>query len=113
MSRVVLWVLTGLSAAVAAGLALWARSTYATVEGVRYFFYGLQGYPVVRSEELAARDAAAAISTQVTMAWVFAGLALVLLLAALLRREDRPQHDAAGDGGVHAGEGLEFPGSQS
>lgn len=86
MTRVVLWVLAGLSAAVAAGLALWARSTYATVEGVRYFSYGFQGYSIPRSEELAARDAAAAISTQVTMAWAFAGLALVLLLAAILWR---------------------------
>lgn len=99
--RTALWALFALAAAGAGGLALWARNTYASVEGVRAFFYSFQGYPVAAAELAAARDAQQAISTQVTMAWVLAGLALVLLLGAIVvtaLHRWRDEHvDRAGD----------------
>lgn len=103
--RTALWALFGLAAACAAGMALWARNTYASVEATRYYFYGLQGYPVMAAERAAMLDAQAAIGAQVTVAWVAAGLALVLLLGAIVAsvvRSERTKHDATGERGEHS-----------
>lgn len=77
--------LAGMLATAAAVLALVARNAYASTEAARGYLYAAQGYGVARAEEMAARDASAAIGGHVTMAWMLFALGLALLVAAIAR----------------------------
>lgn len=86
MNQKVLWIAAATSGAIAIAIAFWARNIYAYTESVRSFAYAMQGYSVPLASQMASADAAAAISTHITVAWVLCGVALVAILGALLRR---------------------------
>lgn len=109
MSNKLLWVAAGILGATAATLAIWARTTYAQVERVQGFYYSMQGLGLAAADRLAESDAADAVGTQVVLAWVFFGVALVAALAALLRRPGQQQPGSATEASSDSG----FPSRQT
>lgn len=85
MSKRTLWIVAAIAGAIAVGVALWARNTYTAMEASRGYLYTAQGYSMAQSLQMAAADASAAISAPSVIAWVLAGVAGIMLLAALLR----------------------------